>query len=370
MVGTQFETRIKAADRGQQAVGKSAFTLTELLVVITIIAILAGLITGAAVNALNRAKQAAITLEMQQLGTAIEEFENKYTAFPPNVYSNPELTSDTERRLNCSTLLKMLKKVSSRSTEFQKGARVGSGNNNVATILQNGLSPAEALVFWLQGFSQDPTRPLSGTDLQVTQVDDNGTTFNRVITIDSFKPLYDFDRGRLRFSRGPDGTRRYLTIYRAGGTDPPVQLQLYEYLPANSEQPYVYFDTSRETPQQVVDNWDTTEFFYTNPKTGGTIYPFKQVRPNAPQDRSEWSTPKLQYIDYVEKGKYQILHCGIDDIWGNFSNDTAAGGVGGTLNMNDRDEIPRLLAPEGPFIGDIADNLGHFMGGTLEDKQE
>jgi prepilin-type N-terminal cleavage/methylation domain-containing protein len=49
----------------------SGFTLTELLVVITIIAILTSLITVAAVNALRTAKQARITMEMQLISNAL-----------------------------------------------------------------------------------------------------------------------------------------------------------------------------------------------------------------------------------------------------------------------------------------------------------
>jgi len=34
------------------------------------------------------------------------------------------------------------------------------------------------------------------------------------------------------------------------------------------------------------------------------------------------------------------------------------------------DFIPILLFPTGPFLGDIADTLGNFGTGTLEDAQE
>ncbi len=355
----------------------AAFTLVELLVVITIIAILAGLITGAAVNALNRAKQASITLEIQQLSAAIEDFKNEFGAYPPNVFPNAILSSSSpspinEQRLNQTTLLRHLKKSFSRSKEFDILAGPATSSNNVTPILTTGLSPAEALVFWLQGFSQDVTRPLSGTDLEVTSIDDDGTpTPTVVITIDSFDPRYDFDRGRLRISRNPppNPTRRFLTVQRPNDTTN-YQIQLYEYLAPNSEEPFVYFDTSRETPLQVVNNWDTIEFFYTSPTSGGSIFPLKQLRADAPSPLP--TVGGLQFVEYVNARKFQILHCGLDDAWGDFP-------PSGTLHESpdaarklatNSNYIPQLLFPTGPFLGDLADTVGNFGTGTLEDEQE
>lgn len=378
MLETQNETCLKAEGRSfssfiphPSALAKpSAFTLVELLVVITIIGILAGLITGAAIRALNKAKQAAISMEIQQLNGAIEDFKNEYVMYPPNVFSNSAtLGNNNEKTANGRVLLRAIKRVSSRSTEFSTSPS-NPWDDNITTIVERGLSPAEALVFWLQGFSSDIARPLSGTDLAATSIDFDGTTINNVITIDSRQPRYDFDRGRLRISRDSNGDRRFLIVQRPNdNTD--YQIQLYEYLAPSSQEPYVYFDTSRETPLQVVNNWDTTEFSYTSKVSDGQIYPIKQLRTDAPA-QADWVTPNLQYFEYVEKGKFQILHCGTDDAWGDFSN--GATGLGGALDVTNSnssgDIVPNLLFPTGPFIGDVADTVGNFMGGTLEDEQE
>ena len=74
----------RAAARGSN-LATSAFTLTELLVVITIIAILAALITGAASNALRRAKEAAISVEVTaDWATRSKTLRTGYGAYPPN----------------------------------------------------------------------------------------------------------------------------------------------------------------------------------------------------------------------------------------------------------------------------------------------
>ncbi|MCH2114405.1 MAG: type II secretion system GspH family protein [Pirellulales bacterium] len=353
------------ANRPSRQAALTAFTLTELLVVITIIAILAGLITGAALGALNKAKQAAITLELQQLASAMDQFKQEMGAYPPNVFANGSaelsLTSN-DQEANTQELTRMLKKAFPRAVEFQNKPHTSGSNNTFANV---GLSPAEALVFWLQGFSNDPTRPLSGPDLSPTQIDDNGTSPRNVITIDSFDSRYDFDRGRLRFSRNPDGSRRFISIRKPNVTVP-FQWQLYEYFPSGSQEPFVYFDTSRHSPLQIVDKWDTTEFFYSSPHSGGKVFPLKQLRAAAPE-LTNMDSPTLQYVEYVNAKKCQVLHCGLDDAWGDFSNST---GAGGELDVTNRNFIPQLLYPEGPFIGDTADTLASFVTGALEDEQE
>src|SRR3954469_2796258 len=63
---------------------RTAFTLVELLVVITIIGILAALITVAAVGALKKARQTEIKAEINQMDGGFSEIKNKTNAFPPN----------------------------------------------------------------------------------------------------------------------------------------------------------------------------------------------------------------------------------------------------------------------------------------------
>lgn len=341
----------------------SAFTLTELLVVIAIIATLAGLITAAAVGALGAGKQAAITFELQQISNALEDFKNEHGVYPPNVYRSGDVSSSDQGK-NDSNLLLALKRISTRSTEFNIGANVDTPANNISNILQLGLSPAEAVVFWLSGFSNDETRPLTGTDLSVVSIDDGGSTINNVITFDAFpNPLYEFDVSRLRYSRDSTGTRRFITVNRNDAAGTEVYIQLYEYLPDGSEEPFVYFDTSRDTPSQMVANWETSEFFYVSRRASdGIIFPLKQERPDAPS-AAERNPPQVQYLEYVNRDRFQLLHCGIDDLWGNFS-------VGGALDLSDGNNIPTLLFPDGPFIGEVADTVGNFITGTLEDEQE
>src|SRR4051812_22296135 len=75
---------------------RTAFTLVELLVVITIIGILAALIVVAAVGALKKANETRTKAELNQMAGGIDEYRNKANAYPPNCQTDdPKLTGGT-----------------------------------------------------------------------------------------------------------------------------------------------------------------------------------------------------------------------------------------------------------------------------------
>lgn len=76
-----------------------AFTLVELLVVISIIAVLAGLVVGIAPSASRRMREARVRAELEGLIGAIEAYKIRYGVYPPDNYdpvrrvSNPTMHS-------------------------------------------------------------------------------------------------------------------------------------------------------------------------------------------------------------------------------------------------------------------------------------
>jgi len=125
---------------------------------------------------------------------------------------------------------------------------------------------------------------------------------------------------------------------------------MWFYLADGSQQPFGYFDASRHRAQVAnssgvfVNNYDP--WFG---RSSTTNFLFAAKRPN--------ETNPLR-TEFGSQGKFQILHAGIDDEWGDLSVFSLAT-TGGPLRF-----------PEGPFTGDIADTLSNFTIGTLEDAQE
>jgi hypothetical protein len=82
-------------------------------------------------------------------------------------------------------------------------------------------------------------------------------------------------------------------------------------------------------------------------------------------------------VVYVDQGKFQILHAGLDDAWGSefrqmspsHENLPQLNGWGIAVWGNTVGE-DLVLYPDGPFIGEIADTLTSFTDGTLEDSVE
>ncbi len=142
---------------------RAGFTLVELLVVITIIAILAAILVPTVYLALAKAQNAVISIELSNIDAAMKQYKLGH-AYPPN-FGNP------------TTVVKHIQ------------AKFGRYNPTAGGVTQPppGLDPAEALVFWLQGYSKNPVDPLKpGQRVE----------------------LFDFDETRLRDADG-DGFKEY-----------------------------------------------------------------------------------------------------------------------------------------------------------------
>jgi prepilin-type N-terminal cleavage/methylation domain-containing protein len=166
---------------------RRSFTLVEMLVVVVIIGILAGLITAAAVVAQRTARNTVIVAEIGEMDTAIKAFKEKLGDYPPDG-TDPQAVT----------------RFLARAFPQYRGALP-------ATVT---LNPASSLVFWLggpldasglpTGFSANPRNPFDTSQSKIG-------------------PFFEFDRTRLKSDAAGGGLR---------------------YLPPNSNpqsEPYVYF---------------------------------------------------------------------------------------------------------------------------------
>jgi len=139
---------------------RSGFTLVELLAVIMIIALLAGLVTPAVMRARNSARNAAIKAEIDMLHMAIMNYKNDYGSFPPAV-STAGLNSAAGKHVQ---------------RLFPRSAPNPDAK-----------SPDNAIVRWLTGYTTVPTDPYGSTSGATRQkLFDFDVT--RVTTSDQYYP--------------------------------------------------------------------------------------------------------------------------------------------------------------------------------------
>ena len=208
-------------------------TVVELLVVIVIIGILAGLLLPAINAARKRGQITAISLEIQNLKNAVEQYKQIYGDYPPD-------------GTNIVVLERHLRTAFPRihQTEIAKLSNLIAVSNNPCTS----LDPAEALVFFLGGFSEDPRYPFSG--------DGGPFTGDRKNAIFDFNPERLFLEDETSFGKPNDAF--------------PV------YLPENCDLPYVYFDSRTYLPRP--------SYQYQSSPVRPAQYPSLLVLPNISND--------------------------------------------------------------------------------------
>ncbi|MDA7979352.1 MAG: prepilin-type N-terminal cleavage/methylation domain-containing protein [Pirellulales bacterium] len=184
--------------------GRRAFTLVELLVVLTIIGILVALVGSAVASALTTAREARVLAEISGLDTALTTYKTDH-GVPPDFspYDGVSWIS-AEPGYAAGVFVKHLNRRFSSSVIFDyTSVEVGIRGAYPAPTPSGGLEvslldPAEALVFWLGGF------PVGG---RLTGFNaDKSAPLNPGGSRTS--PLYDFDETRLK-DQDNDGWPEY-----------------------------------------------------------------------------------------------------------------------------------------------------------------
>jgi prepilin-type N-terminal cleavage/methylation domain-containing protein len=358
------------------------FTLIELLVVITIIGILAALITVAAIGALKKMRETEIKTQINQMDQGLVEYKNQANAFPPNCQvDGPGTDEPINEKVVLEDLKRHLKQAFPRHQEpaelIARLAGLTPQGNPLPSAqgLQGGMTAGEALVFWLGGFSSDPKYPISGEGgpsyrVSPTTPPISASERYKADPIESRKWVFPFPIAQLQ-PRGDDGyfdsnSSRYIeyTIKIPGQNENEAQIRrinFWQYIPRKSQQPFLYFDTSRHPPTAQFDPPAATKLSGLGPTGDGLhVHAFKKLADSPTAD------PKFQFIN---PEKFQILHSGDDDAWDNETFDAFE--RMSVHHVDSADAADYLLFPSGPFVGEVADTIVNFTPETkIEDAQQ
>lgn len=337
-----------------QPPARRAFTLVEMLVVITILGILSGFLLVGVNAARKAAKRGGILMELKTIDEAFKRFKTENDAVPPNLaHWHGNAFSPTHEQIDAD-FKRYLKKVFPRHQEppamiarlVSRAPLPGASHD-----MTEGMNAAEAVVFWLGGFSDDVRFPISGKGGPAYD-----TAVNTRDPIEERNSKFEFDVARL----GPRDVNNEFAgrwiDYNHPVTGHTMRINLWTYTPPKSQVPYTYIDTSRYKPAGA----NTTQVYYDVPyflptDSASVVYPIKTVAAgktiaNAQTDDLVWATPK----------SFQILHCGIDDEWGDFTALSSQRIVSGD----------GIVYPSGPFTESIGDTLVNFSPNSLEDSEE
>lgn len=232
------------------------FTLIEMLVVVVIIGILAGLVSVAAIRAQGAARIAEIRLEISTLEQGLEAFKSKYGDYPPDFTNEAAAKQFIARawpRADAATLY--------------------------SSIPDKVKNPASALCFWLGGINGEGFNSNSRTPFVYNSGSMTGAFF-------------DFKADRVLDANFGEAEVRAF------------------YYPPNASadtQPYVYFKAGSNGYFKATD----TPKFWDDPATSSSVRSGRKVQAcfDIRAGAGKWAKPK----------SFQIRAPGMDGIHGNES---------------------------------------------------
>lgn len=328
---------------------RPGFTLTEMLVVIGIIAVLAALLIPTAAGALSRARDSAMGMEIQKLQQAIENYKLENGDYPPSF-------GDT------SVVMRHIRKCFPKVDSAHLNDFITRLNNaSTGTTPNIDIDQSEALVFWLSATSKNPTLPFK---YPAVDPGDGIMPIHAVDTNAEFRGYYDFDARRLEDPDG-DGFPSFKPQY--------AKNTYYVYVDSRSYFLHMNFPapSSGTRPAARAEGTEVVRPYFSDTFDSTNVFGFKFVNPTT----------------------YQILCAGQDGEWGPLSmpssttfpltpdtspppmtgvhQRTAARGIKRFPSGRDgrgnvaTDTDPSVASPGGAYVlvEEDLDNLGNFSGG-------
>ena len=352
---------------------RAAFTLVELLIVLTVIGILVGLLIPAITGAMGTARELAIRTEMVQIEQAIEKFKTDYGFYPPSFEQFNRGSSNADLAAGVAQFLPYLNRIApnhQESTFFPGGTvpRINVWWNKIGRHLDQQSS----LVFWLSGMCKSKQYPITGGAVGLIEPFAGPTRFVGTVTppVEIERDArFDFDKGQLVYGVGPnvivpdpDGSGGFVgtpvvdgsaeEVDRDGTTNAVIFNEVDQIaggvaLVAAYRQPYGPSNGDRRFRYRDAGSYNIVPYAYSTQISG------------APSDTRGRSTgDPLVPDDFVNPKTFQLISFGMD----------GEAGVPNELPNNEfeRQENAFVLSSAPEFVKRGYDNMTNFAGGRLE----
>ncbi len=293
------------------------FTLVELLIVIAILGILAGLLAFGVSAARTAILKRAQKFEIEMISQAVERYREKYGDYPPDGSSWPIVEAHLRKAFPniLITELNLLNPALSASNGYIRNDNDVPYDSYTPIFPQGSprvFDPAEALVFFLGGFSSDPQKPLTGPGGPFAP---SGTGY--IYNTQRENGFFEFKTGRLTL--GPDGFSTDESLFGQKITNlttplPPDLLPVYIGAGPSKEQegrPIVYFDS--RTYLISTPTGGAYFNFYT-PGTVGDRNNLNFARPYLSNDKDTRTSNVAQH--FANNRTFQIMNAGYDKFYG------------------------------------------------------